>query len=55
MTMGLTAPAAGALTLPGLGSIPGTDGVELPGAALADLSPTEILDLAACSQRTQRN
>ncbi|WP_197376596.1 hypothetical protein [Mycolicibacterium baixiangningiae] len=47
MTMGLTAPAAGALTLPGFGPIPGTDGVELPGAALADLSPTEILDLGS--------
>ncbi|BBY14659.1 hypothetical protein MLIT_02510 [Mycolicibacterium litorale] len=47
MTMGLTAPAAGALTLPGLGTIPGTDGVELPSGALADLSPTDILGLGS--------
>jgi hypothetical protein len=45
MTMSLTAPSAGALTLPGLGAIPGTEGIELPGGSLADLSPTEILNL----------
>lgn len=45
MTMGLTAPSAGALTLPGLGTVPGTDGIELPGVSLADLSPDAISGL----------
>lgn len=48
LTMGLTAPSAGASTLPGLGTVPGTEGIELgPDVDLAELSPTEILNLGS--------